>query len=58
MKIKKIKIETLKRKIETKVRDPRRQYGNILHKLWEMLVIALCSIISMGEDYDDMEELV
>ena len=56
IKIKKIKIETLKRKIEQKVRDPRRQYGNILHKLWEMLVIALCSVICMGEDYDDMEE--
>ena len=51
-----IKIETLKRKIEQKVRDPRRQHGNLLHKLWEMLIIALCSVICMGEDYDDMEE--
>ena len=50
-----IKIETLKRKIEQKVRDPRRQYGNLLHKLWEMLVIALLSAICMGEDYEDME---
>ena len=56
IKIKKIKIETLKRKILTKIRDPRRQYGNILHKLWEMLVIGLCSVICLGEDYDDMEE--
>jgi len=56
IKFKKIKIETLKKKIETKVRDPRRQYGNILHKLWEILVIALCSVICLGEDYDDMEE--
>jgi predicted transposase YbfD/YdcC len=56
IKFKKIKIETLRRKIQAKVRDPRRQYGNLLHKLWEMLVIALCSVISMGEDYDDMEE--
>jgi len=56
IKFKKIKVETLKRKILTKVRDPRRQYGNILHKLWEMLVIALCSVICLGEDYDDMEE--
>ena len=56
-KVGKIKIETLKRKIEQKVRDPRRtEYGNIRHKLWEMLVIALCSVISKGEDYDDMEE--
>ena len=55
--MRKIKIETLKRKIEKQVVDPRRtSYGNILHKLWEMLVIALCSVICMGEDYDDMEE--
>ena len=50
-----IKIVTIKKKIEEKVRDPRRQYGNLLHKLWEMLIIALLSVISMGEDYDDME---
>ena len=55
--MKKLKIETLKRKIEKQVRDPRRTaYGNIRHKLWEMLTIALCSVICMGEDYDDMEE--
>ena len=36
--------------------DPRRQYGNIRHKLWEAIVIALCSVICFGEDYDDMEE--
>jgi predicted transposase YbfD/YdcC len=52
----KIKIETLKRKIEKQLRDPRRQYGHILHKLWEMVVIALCSVLCLGEDYDDMEE--
>ena len=57
IKARKIKIETLKRKIEQKMQDPRRtEYGNIRHKLWEMLIIALCSGISKGEDYDDMEE--
>jgi len=57
MKKVRIKIETLKAKVEKKVRDPRRtRYGNIKHKLWEMLVIALCSVICMGEDYEDMEE--
>lgn len=56
MKNRKIKISTLKRKVLKKVEDPRRQYGNILHKLWEMVVIALCSVICQGEDYDDMEE--
>jgi len=48
--MRKIKIETLKAKVIKKVKDPRRQYGNILHKLWEMLVIALCSVICLGED--------
>ena len=50
-----MKIEKLKEKL-TEVGDPRRQYGNLLHKLWEMLVIALLSVICLGEDYDDMEE--
>jgi predicted transposase YbfD/YdcC len=54
--MRKIKIETIKRKAAKKIKDPRRQYGHILHKLWEMLIIALCSIICMGEDYDGMEE--
>jgi predicted transposase YbfD/YdcC len=54
--MRKIKIETLKRKIEKEVSDPRRtEYGNIRHKLWEMLVIALLSVICKGEDYEDME---
>jgi predicted transposase YbfD/YdcC len=51
-----IKIETLKQKIEEKITDPRRQYGNLRHKLWEMLVIALLCVICKGEDYKDMEE--
>jgi len=51
-----MKIEKLKENFQ-KVSDPRRtEYGNIRHKLWEMLIIALCSVICMGEDYDDMEE--
>lgn len=55
--MRKIKIETLKAKVMKKVKDPRRtEYGNIRHKLWEMIVIALLSVICMGEDYDDMEE--
>jgi predicted transposase YbfD/YdcC len=54
--MRKIKIETIKRKIELKVKDPRRTaYGNIQHKLWEMLIIALLSVICKGEDYEDME---
>ena len=54
--MRRIKIETIKRKVEQKIRDPRRQYGNILHKLWEMVIIALLSVICKGDDYGDMEE--
>ena len=50
-----MKIEKLKEKLK-EIQDPRRQWGNLLHKLWEMLVIALCCVICGGEDYDDMEE--
>jgi len=54
--MKKIKVETLKRKIEKSVKDPRRtEYGNIRHKMWEMIIIALLSVICKGEDYEDME---
>jgi len=48
-------IEKLKEKL-SEISDPRRQWGNLLHKMWEILVIALCSTICLGEDYDDMEE--
>ena len=37
------------------VEDPRRRWGNLRHKLEDILVIGLCSIICMGEDYEDME---
>lgn len=50
-----MKIEELKNKM-SEVSDPRRQYGNLLHKLSEILIIALLSVICLGEDYDDMEE--
>jgi hypothetical protein len=39
------------------VSDPRRQWGFIRHKLLDMLVIGLCSIIVRGEYFDQMEEL-
>jgi len=50
-----MKIQKLKEKL-SEITDPRRQYGNLLHKMWEMLVIALLAVICYGEDYDDMEE--
>ena len=38
------------------VSDPRRQWGNLRHKLDEILIIGLCSVICCGEDFDDMED--
>jgi predicted transposase YbfD/YdcC len=55
--MRRIKIETIKRKVEQRIKDPRRtEYGNIRHKLWEMIVISLCSTICQGADYGDMED--
>lgn len=48
-------IERLKESIKI-IRDPRREWGNFRHKLMDILVIGLCTIICGGEDYDDMEE--
>jgi predicted transposase YbfD/YdcC len=38
------------------IEDPRREWGNLRHKLADILVIALCSTLSCGEDFIDMEE--
>jgi len=38
------------------VEDPRRQRGNIQHKLLDILVIELCSITARGEGFDEMED--
>jgi predicted transposase YbfD/YdcC len=38
------------------VNDPRRSWGNLRHKLEDILIIGLCLIICGGEDYTDMEE--
>jgi predicted transposase YbfD/YdcC len=51
-----MKIEKIKEEL-SQIEDPRRtKYGNIRHKLWEILAIGLLSTICLGEDYDDMEE--
>ena len=51
-----IRTEKLKEKAG-EMKDPRRtEKGHILHKLHEIIVIAICSRICMGEDYKDMEE--
>ena len=38
-----------------KIRDPRRQYGNLRHQLVSIVVIAFCAIIAKAEDYEDIE---
>jgi len=38
------------------VSDPRRPLGNIRHKLEDVLIIEMCTIICGGEDFVDMEE--
>ena len=37
------------------VTDPRRSWGNLRHKLEDILIIGLCSVICPGEDFEDME---
>ena len=49
-------IKTLKKGIQD-IDDPRRtRYGNIRHKLEDIIIIGLCTIICGGEDFKDMEE--
>ena len=48
-------INFLKDKIKS-IDDPRRTvYGNLRHKLEDIIIIGLLSLISMGEDFVDME---
>ncbi|MDR3051110.1 MAG: transposase family protein, partial [Oscillospiraceae bacterium] len=44
--------------IETtnQITDPRRSYGNLRHKLSDILVVGLCAIMCKGEDFTDMED--
>jgi len=48
-------IQDLKEKL-CGIDDPRRGWGNLRHKLVDILVIALCSTLCCGEDFIDMEE--
>ena len=52
-----MKIESLKEEIKN-VKEPRRTgYGNIRHKLEDIIIIiGLCTVICGGEDFVDMEE--
>ena len=50
-----MEIKELQKRIET-ITDPRRvSHGNIRHKLVDIIIIGLCTIICLGEDYNDME---
>ena len=51
-----MEIKRLKEEIKN-ISEPRRTgYGNIRHKLEEIIIIGLCTIICGGEDFSDMEE--
>jgi hypothetical protein len=51
--------EALRRMKENlgQIPDPRRQWGYIRHKLIDLLVIGLCSVITRVEGFDEMEEM-
>jgi predicted transposase YbfD/YdcC len=48
-------IQKLKEEV-SKVSDPRRAYGNLRHKLEDIIIMGLLSTICLGEDFVDMEE--
>ena len=54
--IENMRIETLKEEIKT-IQEPRRtSHGNIRHKLEDIIIIGLCTVICGGEDFNDMED--
>ena len=51
-----MKIDELKGRLKS-LDDPRRtNRGNYRHKLEDIIIIGLCSIICGGEDFVDMED--
>ena len=48
-------IEELKEEIKNIQEARRTRYGNIRHKLEDIIIIGLCTIICGGEDFADME---
>lgn len=51
-----MRIESLKEEIKN-IKEPRQtRYGNIRHKLEDILIIGLYTVIYGGEDFIDMEE--
>ena len=52
-----MELERLKAGLEQK-EDPRRTNGgHLLHKLEDIIIIGLCTVVCGGEDFPDMEEL-
>lgn len=50
-----MEIKKLKEEIKN-IQEPRRtRYGNIRHKLEDIIIIGLCTVICGGEDFADME---
>lgn len=49
-----MKIEKLAEQLQ-QVKDPRRQWGHKRHRLEDILVVGLCTIVCGGEDFTDME---
>ncbi|MDE7245667.1 MAG: transposase family protein [Oscillospiraceae bacterium] len=50
-----MEIESLKKVLE-RVEDPGRTVGGyILHKLEDIIIIGLCTLLCNGEDFTDME---
>lgn len=50
-----MEVERLKKALE-KLEDPRRTDGrHILHKLEDIIIIGLCTLLCNGEDFTDME---
>jgi hypothetical protein len=47
-------IGELKEKLD-RITDPRRQWGNLRHKLEDVMVIGLAALLRGGEDFQDME---
>lgn len=51
-----MELERLKAGLE-QIKDPRRTNGgHILHKLEDIIIIGLCTVVCGGEDFLDMEE--
>lgn len=51
-----MRISALKEALKN-IKDPRRtSHGHILHKLEDIIIIGLCTVICGGQDFVDMEE--